>query len=451
MKQLAEFNPWLVVVPVFALVIAVLLLLRAYQVLAKPEPEMVRKLFHLSGGLLGLLLPWLFHSVLPVLALAAAVMLLFLTLRLVPALRDGPGQVLTGVKRKTVGEFSFVAAFCLLFWLAKGDKLLYGVPLLVLAVADTFAALVGAEYGKRHYRAWKGRKSAEGSATFFLAAFFCVHVPVLLLTQVPRLESLLIAVNLALMVMMAEAAAWWGLDNLIIPLLSFALLKMFLPLGASQLADHLAFLLSLSLFIRAWRHRTTLADDALFGVALWGYVVWALADWHWFVAPFMLILTYTAITRHTPHDHIRLFNFPVALANIAGGLLWLVLYRASGQADYFYFYPFAAAFAANLGVIALVRQRYAAPRSSRSAAILISTGKGMLLLAPTILFVDGIAPAAAINFLACTAAVLLTVAIFAAVQPSLETFPVGTARWLRQALLTTGGSTVALLPYLWRL
>ncbi len=451
MTQLHGLSPWLVVLPAFGMVVALLCLLRAYQVLTHPEPELVRKLFHLSGGLLGLSLPWLFRSLAPVLALAAALIVLFVALRVVPALRDGPGQVLSGVKRKTVGEFSFVASFCLLFWLAKGNELLYGVPLLVLAVADTFAALIGEEYGKKRFRAWKGRKSAEGSATFFLAAFFCVHVPVLLLTETPRLESLLIAVDLAMMVMMAEAAAWWGLDNLIIPLLSFALLKPFLSMDATELAEHLAFLLSLSLFIRFWRHRTTLADDALFGVSLWGYVVWALADWRWVVPPLLLIVTYTAITRHTPHDHIRIFNFPVVLANIFGGLVWLLLYRASGQNAYFYFYPFAASFAANLAIIALVRHRYAEPASPWPAALLISTGKGMLLLAPAIVLVDGIAPAGAVNFLASTAAVVLAVAIFAAMQPSLESYPVGPVRWLRQAILTTGSSMVALLPYLGRL
>ncbi len=446
MTALADMNRWLVALLAFGLVVAMLGVLRAWQVLAQPEPEMVRKLFHLGGGLFGLSLPLLFSEMAPVLALGAATTGLFVALRAVPTLRDGPGQVLAGVERKTVGEFCFIASFCLLFWLAKGNELLYGVPLLVLAVADTFAALVGAEYGKKRFRTWKGRKSVEGSAAFFLAAFFCVHVPVLLLTDTPRLESLLIAVNLALMVMMAEAAAWWGLDNLIIPLFSFALLKMFLPMDAVQLAQHLAFLLSLSLFIHIWRHRTTLADDALFGVSLWGYVVWALADWRWVVPPFLVILTYTAITRHTPHDHVRAFNFPVALANIVTGLGWLLLFRASRQADYFY--PFAASFAANLAIIALVRHRHAEPESRLSGAVLRSAAKGLLLLVPCIVLVDGFVPAAAVNLLACTGAVVLAVAIFAGVQPSLDAYPVGTGRWLRQAIITTGSSTLALLPHL---
>lgn len=446
MSTLGQMNPGLLVILAFSGLMVLLALLRLWQKAAELDPELVRKLFHLAGGLFGLSLPWLFHSIVPVLVLAVLSTLLFVALRVVPALQSGTGQVLSGVKRKSIGEFCFVASFCLLFWLAKGDMLLYGVPLLVLALADTFAALIGTAYGKKRFRAWKGRKSVEGAVTFFLVAFFCVHAPVLLFTDTPRLESLLIAVNLALMVTMAEAAAWWGLDNLIIPLFSFVLLKMFLPMEALQLVAHLAFLLSLSLFIRYWRHRTTLADDALFGVSLWGYGVWALAGWYWVVPTFLVILTYTAVTKQTPHNHFRTFNFPVVLANITAGLLWLLLYRASGKM--LFFYPFAAAFAANLAIIALVRYRHALPESRCSSALLNSCSKGGLLLLPSILLVDGMTPMTLLNLAAGMLAVAVSLLIFALLQPALESYPVDTPRWLRQALITTGGSALALLPHL---
>jgi phytol kinase len=446
MRQIVEINPWLLMVIVFGLVAGYMILLRIYQVRVHPDPEIVRKLFHLGGGLLGLSFPWLFKSITPVLGLATALAIIFVLLRVIPELHNGPGQVLAGVKRKSVGEFCFLLSICLLFWQAKGNMILYGVPLLILTVADTFAALMGAEYGKQHFRAWKGRKSVEGSATFFLAAFFCVHVPVLLFTEIPRLECLLIAVNLALMVMMAEAAAWWGLDNLIIPAVSFMLLKEFLPMQALQLAEHLAFLLSLSLFILVWRPRTTLADDALFGISLWGYVVWAVAGWQWFVPPLLLFVGYRTVTHLAPRDPARIFNFPVVLANIAGGLLWLLLFRNTGQANYFY--PFTAVFATDLAIIALVGHKYVAPESRLATMVLASTGKGMLLLAPCILIADGASLASVINFLTCAASILLASTIFAAIQPALDTYPLNTARWFRQAILTTVFSVVPLLPSL---
>lgn len=446
MTAFVEMSPWVLVLLVFGAVLLMLAALRAYQLWASPEPELVRKLFHLGGGLFGLSLPWLFRDMPPVLVLAGAVALLFVAMRTIPALREGIGQVLAGVQRRTIGEFCFVVSFCLLFWLSEGNKLLYGIPLLVLAIADSAAAIIGVEYGKYHFTAWKGHKSLEGSVAFFFAAFFCVHVPVLLLTDTPRPESLLIAVNLAVMVMMAELAAWWGLDNLIIPLFGFALLKSFLPMDAIQLAQHLAFLLSLSLFIRFWRHRTTLADDALFGTSLWGYVVWALADWHWFMSPFLLILTYTSVSERTPVDLRRTFNFPVALANIAPGLVWLLLYRASGREAFFY--PFTVVFAADLAIIALVRHSYAFPKDSRGEVVAYNAGKGVLLLAAIVLIRDGFTIPAALNALVGAVAVTAAAALFTWLQPNLARYPVATPRWLRQAAIVMGASALPLIPHL---
>ena len=124
---------------------ALLAALRLYQVRAQPppDPELVRKLFHIGGGAIGLSLPWLFDTMTPVLALAAVLTASFAALRVVARLRRGVGQVLLGVERRTAGEFCYLASMGLLFWLSDGDRLLYSVPLLVLALGDAFAALVG--------------------------------------------------------------------------------------------------------------------------------------------------------------------------------------------------------------------------------------------------------------------------------------------------------------------
>ena len=97
--------------------------LRLLQVRFKPEPELVRKLFHISGGVLALSLPWLFDRMTPVLVLGAVVAAALVALRVVPKLRSGFGQVLFGVERQTIGELCYLASICLLFGLAGNDKL----------------------------------------------------------------------------------------------------------------------------------------------------------------------------------------------------------------------------------------------------------------------------------------------------------------------------------------
>jgi len=416
--------------------------LRVFQVKVKPEPELVRKLFHIGGGAIGLSLPWLFEAVAPVLVLGVLVAGALVALRLVPQLRSGLGQVVFAVKRQTIGELCYLASICLLFWLTSDNKLLYSVPLLILAFADAFAALIGEQYGKLRLHMTGDRKSFEGALAFFLTAFFCVHIPVLLWGGTTRLESLMIGVDLSILVMMAEAAAWWGLDNLIIPVWGYMLLKSLLQMDAAKLAGHLAFVLSLGLLMRFWRKRTTLGDDALFGATLWGYVVWAVGGWRWVLPPLIQVLIYATITAKTPMDQLRVFRFPVVLAQIAGSVFWLLIYRQAGSEAVFF--PFAACFGANVAIIALVRHKYADPGVSWRVAIPLNVAKGMLVIVPSVLAMDGLTSTAALDLAAGLVAVLTATALFYRVQPRLERFPVDTARWLRQSGIVAATSTIAL-------
>ena len=299
---------------VAALLMVVALLfagLRAYQVKARAPAELVRKLFHISGGLFGIPLPWIFDSYTPVLLLGVLIGAAFVVMRFVKGFRSGVGQVLFAVKRESIGELCYLASMVLLFWLARGNKLLYCVPLLMLALADTAAALVGEEYGKLQIHSAGGRKSIEGAVAFFFIAFFCVHVPVLIWGDTGRLESLFIGVNLSLLVMMAEAAAWWGLDNLLIPLWGYMLLKSQIRMDVTGLSLDLGFLLILGCILWRWRKHTTLADDTLCGAAMWGYVVWAVGGWRWTLPPLIQLLSYATFTFRTPEDQLRSSVFPL--------------------------------------------------------------------------------------------------------------------------------------------
>lgn len=437
---------WTAIAATLGAILLGLGLLRVYQVRADPGPELVRKLFHLGGGAIGLAMPWLFDTLWPVLVLGAACVAVFASLRLVPALSAGPGQVLSAVKRNTLGEFWFVTSFCLLFWLADGDRLLYTVPLLVLTVADTAAALVGEEYGTLPFVTPEGEKSLEGSAAFFLAAFLSVHIPVLLFADTGRAESLLIAGALALMVTLAEAVTWWGLDNLMIPLFAYGLLKTFVGMDLERLALHLGVLLGLAVLVRLWRRRCTLANDALVAGVLWGYVVWALSDWRWIVPPAALFVTYLAASPRTSLDEARVLGVPALLATVAAGQLWALLHWASGR-DVFY-YAFTAGFAANLAIIAFVRDVHARPAAGRTAVALSDVAKGaVLVLVPSAAVLhDGAAILVLLALGSLTA--LSAVVAFALLQPGLEHYPIDDARWMRQAVITTAVSGLWLGLYL---
>lgn len=415
--------------------------LRFAQVRWRMEPELARKMFHVLGGLVGMTLPWLFDSMLPVVVLFVAITGAFVALRRVQALRQGLGQVLHAVKRETVGEFCYVLSLLVLFWLARGDKLLFCVPLLILALADTFAAVVGEQYGKLKLRQVGAGKSYEGIAAFFLTAFICVHVSVLLSERTGRLESLLVACNLALIVMMAEAAAWRGLDNLVIPLFSYMLLKTTLDDDATALASNIAFFLALALFMRFWRGHTPLADDALFGATLVGYVIWSVGGWLWALPPLTLLAMYAMTVHATPQENWRMHRFPVILGYVASSAVWLLLYAQSHEPSLLL--PFATCYGADLAILGLMRLAARVPGIALREAVSIASLRGMLVVVPAVVVQSGITVNALVDLAGCLVAIYAGTATFARLQPKLADEPFDTSRWVRQVAIVAVTSCIA--------
>src|SRR6476620_6098561 len=176
--------------------------LTLYRRVGAPHPELLRKLLHVGMGLTTLLFPFLFSEAWPVLVLGGLSVALMLGLRLISRLKASVGQVVGGVSRFSLGEIYFPVAVAVLWLLyvygrpepAGRRLLLYLVPVLLLTISDALAALVGVAYGGHKYATSDGTKSHEGSIAFFLSAFLCVHVPLLLLGDRGRPETLLIAV-----------------------------------------------------------------------------------------------------------------------------------------------------------------------------------------------------------------------------------------------------------------
>jgi len=221
-------NEWLGMAIVLVTLTTLIACLALLQRIHPMKPETSRKLFHMTAGLTTLALPWLFSSPLPVIVLTLITVPALLALKYTRSLKNNLGAVLYRVERTSYGEVYFPISVCLVFILANGNPLTFSIPVLLLALADPAAAIIGGRYGQVHYSIIKGKKSLEGSAAFLAVALVCILVPLLLLTSINALTLFLIALTIALVVMFAEAIAWEGLDNLLIPLVSFGLL-MTLP------------------------------------------------------------------------------------------------------------------------------------------------------------------------------------------------------------------------------
>ncbi|HEY3814904.1 MAG TPA: hypothetical protein VGL66_16925 [Caulobacteraceae bacterium] len=208
------------------------------------QPEVSRKLIHVSLGLYCLAFPVIFSAAWEVAVTCALAAILFLVARRRPALGEG----LHGVRRCSYGELMFAVSVALLFYLKDGhyvlalhgvqvrpQLVLYVLPLSILTLCDAASALVGVNYGRIRFPIEGGVKSLEGVITFVLTAWLLSLMVLLTLTDLPRGDVMVLALITALFGALFEAASWRGLDNLFIPMGLYFILANLLPRSPSEL------------------------------------------------------------------------------------------------------------------------------------------------------------------------------------------------------------------------
>lgn len=442
-------SPWLGILLVPLLLGGLILTMKWLAGRYALHPEMSRKLVHIIMGLVTLSFPWLFHAAWPVLLLAILAMAALTANRAIPGLQKRFGKVLNGVERQSFGEIYFPLAVALLFLLADGQHLFYIIPLLTLTLADAVAALVGIRYGEIRYATSEGSKSVEGSLAFFIVAFLSAHIPLLLLSQTGRAETLLIALVLGILVMLFEAISVGGFDNLFIPLGCYALLRRYLTLATDDLLLRLAAICLLTLLMICWRRRTTLKESGLLAAALVGYMNWALGGWQWLAVSLILLLTYTRLWPRSAENSGPVHTVRAIVAIAAPGLLWLLAAVESG--DNRYLLPFILVHAVHSVVVGMLQLGYARPNQPGWQRLRQVALRSWLVFLPTFflpaIMVDDhrwltagvLAAGVSLPLLALAG----TIQLYCAQRNSEENE--GYGRWLRRGALALAISTAGLV------
>jgi len=425
-------NPWLGMALVLGTLALCFAALALWPHKVKPHPELSRKLMHVLMGLVAASFPWLFDSAWPVLVLAGASMAALWVVRSGRVSAARLHSVLHDVERASWGELMFPLGVAAVFVLANGDALLYSVPILILALADAVAALIGLRYGQMRFNTLDGSKSLEGSFAFFLVSLLCVHIALLLFTDTGRAESLLIGLILGLLVMMSEAVAWRGLDNLFIPLASYALLKAYLELDAAALLTQLGVVVFLLLFVITWRRRSSFDDSALIGAVLLSYTVWVIGGLAWLTLMLLSFMTATVLAlRHVAGIQRNLHNLPALLALCAPGLFWLLMREP--DKDTAAFFAFALSFGAHVAMFGVSRIHAGQTHLAWAHLLPALIQSWSVLAVSWLLFMPW---QTALSTL-LPALLLLGAATYAFYrwQPNLIDCPRDSARWWRQAAL----------------
>lgn len=233
-------GPGIRIALVLAVFGALIISLRSYRRLRSPDSEWVRKLLHMAMGLVALCAPWLFATNWPVILLTTGLALFLTALRVSQPLKRFFGDLFNSAERRSVGDLCFPISVGLLFLLSRGDLVLFCIPVLILTFPDSAAALLGRFYGRHKYRSLGEEKSLEGSVAFLATSFLSVYIPLSVFTETGRLEAFLISMTLSLLLALLEGISPRGLDNLLLPLSGYFLLKAYLLLDVERLAAQLS-------------------------------------------------------------------------------------------------------------------------------------------------------------------------------------------------------------------
>ena len=246
------------------------------------DAETSRKTVHVGGCLVALAFPLAFKSHFSVLVLAVVSVL-----AIVVGGRLGLLHSINDVERKSQGGIFHPMAIYICFLMATlmGNMVYYAIAIMVMALSDTMAALVGQSYGIIKYDVDdENRRSLEGSIVFFLLTFLIVHLSLLLLTEASRGGSVLAALLIAVLVTLFEAISLNGADNLFVPIGTiFILSKNTTPdIGAIQhqfVVMAVAFTV-VHLLMRPYRK---FGFTAYIAFSLAAYTAGGLVGWSWLV------------------------------------------------------------------------------------------------------------------------------------------------------------------------
>ena len=306
--------------------------------------EVTRKLSHVGAGLIVLSFPWLLSSPWTVAALCIAFAGLLAIGKVTGLLSS-----VHSVERQTGGAFFYPLAVVGTFWLSGGDPLLFCIPMAVMALADTAAALVGQQVGVNHYRVFDNKRTVEGSLAFFgLAMAICV-VGLALAGKPGWPAMLIVAIVAAIMATATEAISVRGADNLFIPYTCFLVLDRTLRLGLRDLSGWVEGML-LGAIILVFSFRSAALTPAG-GITVFVVVslAWALGGLHWLLP---LAAFYALYIATLPRDGKIRADLDEVFPTTVGSMIIVLTFGHFGDASLFV--PYLATLTAS-GAIALSR------------------------------------------------------------------------------------------------
>lgn len=206
----------------FVLAIFVGFAVAEIMVRAKLPPEIPRKIAHswsccvIAGfEVFGL-------SLADLVPIAAAFCVLLFVVRRFKLMRS-----LVSVDRKTYGEVYLPVAVLILASL-NIDAVAFSIAFLILGISDTAASLIGQMFRSPPYQLFGSHKTWAGTAAFLVCTYFVLHMTLFGVMGMPQVIFLIKIVCMSLLIALSESAGRHGSDNLLIPLTSALVIRVFI-------------------------------------------------------------------------------------------------------------------------------------------------------------------------------------------------------------------------------
>lgn len=194
-----------------------------------PTGEVTRKFAHFTSVLATVPFPYIFtsHWYILVLSVLFAIVLLI----------TQSGKLLNsihGINRKSIGSYLLPLAIYLTFLFSElfKSKFLFILPMLILAVSDPMAAILGINIKTYNGRIKIFRRKLDktwlGSGAFLISSFIISLIALYFHTGLFDFKTFWLATLMAIITMFAELLSWRGSDNLSIPLSAALVLVLFL-------------------------------------------------------------------------------------------------------------------------------------------------------------------------------------------------------------------------------
>lgn len=280
------------------------------------NPEIARKSVHLLGGITALVFPYYIASHWTVLALSASFCLIILVTK-----SKGLLQSVHGVGRVSYGGLYYPIAIYLIFFLASQAPVIYSISILVMAVSDTMAALVGGKYGIFKFDVEGNIKSLEGSIAFLFVTFLCVHLPLLLFTTIGKVEGVLISLIIAILVTGFEVISISGSDNIIVPFGTYFILSKMTRLPLEAIIENMWVLMLISALTAFLMLKPRiLRSSGLIAMMLLNYGAMSLCNFYWLLPLLLAEIMY--------YLFIRIFIYYESVEKVASFQVKVIFYLA---------------------------------------------------------------------------------------------------------------------------